>query len=112
MKRSAQPTSSNLGHKEADRGGLLSRILSRGNPLGWPFLWDNGLPMPRATYPGVDNGPGRPAARRLPPRGPPALLLYLVLLPAGFTEPGRSPDLLVSSYLTVSPLPPRPRPGW
>jgi hypothetical protein len=24
----------------------------------------------------------------------------------GFTEPGRSPGLLVSSYLTVSPLPP------
>ena len=24
----------------------------------------------------------------------------------GFTEPNRSPDLLVSSYLTVSPLPP------
>src|SRR5947209_18516155 len=30
---------------------------------------------------------------------------YLVLLPVGFTEPGRSPGLLVSSYLTVSPLP-------
>jgi len=33
------------------------------------------------------------------------LLPYLVLLPVGFTEPGRSPGLLVSSYLTVSPLP-------
>ncbi len=30
---------------------------------------------------------------------------YLVLLPMGFTEPSRSPGLLVSSYLTVSPLP-------
>ena len=29
----------------------------------------------------------------------------LALLPVGFTEPDRSPDLLVSSYLTVSPLP-------
>src|SRR4051812_43894957 len=38
----------------------------------------------------------------------PALLPYLVLLPVGFAEPGRSPGLLVSSYLTVSPLP-RPR---
>ena len=27
------------------------------------------------------------------------------LLPMGFTEPSRSPGLLVSSYLTVSPLP-------
>jgi hypothetical protein len=33
------------------------------------------------------------------------MLPYLALLPMGFTEPGRSPDLLVSSYLTVSPLP-------
>src|SRR5262245_45940983 len=36
---------------------------------------------------------------------PAALLPYLVLLPVGFAEPGRSPGLLVSSYLTVSPLP-------
>ena len=34
------------------------------------------------------------------------LLPYLVLLPVGFAKPGRSPGLLVSSYLTVSPLPP------
>ena len=34
----------------------------------------------------------------------------LTLLPVGFTEPGRSPGLLVSSYLTVSPLPRRPKP--
>ena len=39
------------------------------------------------------------------PSCPAALLLYLVLLPVGFAEPGPSPDLLVSSYLTVSPLP-------
>src|SRR4051794_15243850 len=30
---------------------------------------------------------------------------YFALLPVGFAEPGRSPGLLVSSYLTVSPLP-------
>ncbi len=35
----------------------------------------------------------------------PRLPSYLVLLPVGFTKPSRSPDLLVSSYLTVSPLP-------
>ena len=29
----------------------------------------------------------------------------LALLPMGFTEPNRSPGPLVSSYLTVSPLP-------
>ena len=37
----------------------------------------------------------------------------LTLLPVGFTEPSRLPSLLVSSYLTVSPLPrgPSPRGG-
>lgn len=35
--------------------------------------------------------------------------LCLVLLPTGFTEPTRSPESLVSSYLTVSPLPPGKR---
>ncbi len=33
----------------------------------------------------------------------------LVLLPVGFTEPNRSPDSLVRSYRTVSPLPPEKR---
>jgi len=33
------------------------------------------------------------------------LPLYAVLLQAGFTEPVASPSPLVSSYLTVSPLP-------
>src|SRR5207302_7431870 len=33
----------------------------------------------------------------------------LALLRVGFAEPDRSPGPLVSSYLTVSPLPPRPR---
>ena len=35
----------------------------------------------------------------------PAHAPCLTLLPVGFTEPDRSPGLLVSSYLTVSPLP-------
>ncbi len=34
-------------------------------------------------------------------------LSYSALLRVGFTEPARSPGLLVSSYLTVSPLPSR-----
>ncbi len=45
---------------------------------------------------------------RLPRGFQRALLPYLVLLPMGFAEPSRSPGLLVSSYLAVSPL---PRPG-
>src|SRR3989304_2117993 len=35
----------------------------------------------------------------------PGSLSYLALLRVGFTEPARSPAPLVSSYLTVSPLP-------
>ncbi len=37
--------------------------------------------------------------------GPPSTLSYSVLLQVGFTEPPMSPSKLVSSYLTVSPLP-------
>ena len=37
--------------------------------------------------------------------GPPSALSYSVLLRVGFTEPPASPPELVSSYLTVSPLP-------
>src|SRR5206468_2649947 len=43
-----------------------------------------------------------PGAARATP-----LLPYLALLRVGFAEPARSPAPLVSSYLTVSPLPPR-----
>ncbi len=51
-------------------------------------------------------------AGRTSPRARPAALgrlrrpaPCLTLLPVGFAEPGRSPGLLVSSYLAVSPLP-------
>ncbi len=55
----------------------------------------------RATYPQARRAASAPARARRP---------FLVLLPVGFTEPPRSPAALVSSYLTVSPLPaPPPR---
>ena len=71
------------------------------------------LPGASSDLPGSHDGPGRsvctsPALRRDEPlrvAGSNALPPYLVLLPMGFTEPGRSPGLLVSSYLAVSPLP-------
>jgi hypothetical protein len=74
------------------------------------------LPGASSDLPEGRNGPGRsvcilPALRCGEPlriTGSAALPPYLVLLPMGFTEPGRSPGLLVSSYLAVSPLP-RPR---
>src|SRR2546430_2545141 len=39
--------------------------------------------------------------------GPPPSLLFWAFLGGGFAKPIRSPAPLVSSYLTVSPLPPR-----
>ena len=57
--------------------------------------------MPQAVYPEVDSGsePIR-AGTKVPPAS------CLTLLPMGFAKPAGSPRLLVSSYLTVSPLPP------
>jgi len=72
-------------------------------------------PVSRVLSPGVSPGDGHfsraPVARRLQRPDPGAeratpLLPYSALLRVGFTEPARSPALLVSSYLTVSPLPP------
>jgi hypothetical protein len=65
-----------------------------------------------SDLPGSHNGPGRPASlgRNLA-ASTSTLLPYLVLLPVGFTEPRRSPAPLVSSYLTVSPLPRPPCDG-
>ena len=62
---------------------------------------------------GNDHSSGSPVTRTLerPTRefrtGSPQTLPYLVLLRAGFTEPPASPPKLVSSYLTLSPLPRR-----
>lgn len=55
------------------------------------------LPVPSSGLPGGSAGIYRGPKSGLTP--------CLTLLPVGFAEPGRSPDLLVSSYLTVSPLP-------
>ena len=43
--------------------------------------------------------------------GPSSNACCLGLLQVGFTEPPQSPEALVVSYTTVSPLPPRP-PRW
>jgi len=51
------------------------------------------------------NLPGSVADRTSPRRGNSLTPPCLVLLPVGFTEPDRSPGLLVRSYRTVSPLP-------
>ena len=61
-----------------------------------------------ATYPQTQAGNlsgsrcQRPTSARSPSRGS---TTFLVLLQVGFTQPPRSPDTLVVSYTTVSPLP-------
>ena len=80
-----------------------------------PVTWG----MPRETVislgrrlPGASSGFTRePTRAALHPVVRPGLLSYLALLRVGFTEPAWSPAPLVSSYLTVSPLPPRFRDG-
>jgi hypothetical protein len=76
-------------------------------------------PGASSDLPGSRNGSGRSVSgrpgetqrlNRFASSVQPALLPYLVLLPMGFAEPGRSPGLLVSSYLAVSPLPRPERP--
>ncbi len=72
------------------------------------------LPGASSDLPGSRNGSGRSVrdclhkgqhSNLFPSSIQSALLLYLILLPVGFAEPSRSPGLLVSSYLAVSPLP-------
>ena len=72
------------------------------------------LPGASSDLPGGRHGSGQSAdTNRARWQNSAPLPPYLVLLPVGFAEPGRSPGLLVSSYLAVSPLPrgPSPRGG-
>ena len=70
--------------------GPVSRVLSR-----VVISLGRRLPVASSDRPGGHGGPD-----------PPDKAPCLILLPVGFTKPGRSPDLLVRSYRTVSPLPP------
>jgi hypothetical protein len=81
--------------------GKTARVARKPNSVpgsGYPLPGDDhssvdaGYPTPLATYPG---------ARASYPQ----TLPYLVLHRVGFTELPRSPEELVRSYRTVSPLP-------
>ncbi len=76
-------------------------IISLGNRL-----LDSSSSLPGSRW---RAGPARRAAKRV--AAPAAHAPCLTLLPVGFTEPDRSPGLLVSSYLAVSPLPRGPEPA-
>jgi hypothetical protein len=80
------PLSGAPGEERAYKRDPVLRLSAKGRPS----LWDRRCRRPRAAYPGASNGPFAPC---------------LALLRAGLAEPRRSPVALVSSYLTVSPLP-------
>jgi hypothetical protein len=80
----------------------ISRILFPGasrRPVRRPSIWARRHRRARAVYPQARTG--RPRTPAQAPRG-----ALLTLLRVGFTEPPRSPGVLVVSYTTVSPLPP------
>ena len=80
----------------------VSRILFPGAsrpPDRRPSIWARRHRRARAVYPQTRTG--RPRTPAQAPRG-----TLLTLLRVGFTEPPRSPGVLVVSYTTVSPLPP------
>ena len=96
------PSADGLAH----RPGSVRRTPSRA--CGWrPSIWDDRCRPPRAVHPRISGGPPIRA-------GPPAVTVgpFLTLLQAGFTEPRRSPAVLVVSCTTVSPLPRQPEPTW
>ena len=76
--------------KRGGRRGPVSRVVSR-----VVISLGRRLPVASCDRPGSHGGPDQ--SNKAP---------CLILLPVGFTEPGRSPGLLVRSYRTVSPLPP------
>ena len=109
--RAASPTPSAGRQKTKERSGPVSRVLFRG-----PLQARGGDHFSRTPVARGLQQPTRKLKRGGSPRVASALAgrttsSCLALLPMGFSEPGRSPDLLVSSYLTVSPLPAGPKPG-
>lgn len=90
-------------HQDHRRGRRTSWLVSRilypgGTGVAAIHL---GLPSPAGSS-GLPAGIGRAALERLRRRPTDVLL---TLLRVGFTEPSRSPEMLVVSYTTVSPLP-------
>ena len=83
--------------------GPVSRVL---------FFWVNfpkeAIISLRRQLPAVSSSPPEKKLKRIASgRCLERTLFCSALLPMGFTEPDQSPGLLVSSYLTVSPLPPK-----
>ena len=87
--------------KRKNLSGPISRVL---------FFWVNfpkeAIISLRRQLPAVSSSPPEKKLKRIASgRCLERTLFCSALLPMGFTEPDQSPGLLVSSYLTVSPLP-------
>ena len=103
------PTAWDRSRGEANWSGPVSRVLCppREAADGDHFSRTQiALGLEQPTRKRVRGGPPRAAPSRKTLRSSSCL----ALLPMGFAEPDRSPGLLVSSYLTVSPLPGGPKP--
>lgn len=86
---------------EEKGSGPVGRILSTGTPVGRSFLWAQALTCALATYPHARTGrPARSVDRN-------ACLCGVA--PGGVWRAARVATDAVSSYLTVSPLPPSTR---
>jgi len=103
-------TAPSAAEQGQNRSGSVSRVLSPRTLRAGAVTISLGRRLPAAS--GSRPGSGCETGRLAPSRNsqgiPRRSSSCLALLPMGFTEPGRSPGLLVSSYLTVSPLPTAP----
>jgi len=98
-------------HVITSRSGPVSRVLSPcPRARGATISLGRRLPAASSSRPGSGCGTGRPAPILRSRGNVDRSASCLALLPMGFAEPDRSPGLLVSSYLTVSPLPPEREP--
>ncbi len=121
VKRHPTMTKVNQRHQTKNQPRALIRSLSwwatdestctpdsvPGTPVGAPAAAIHlGLPLPAGSS-GLPADIGRAALKRLRGSSSCGDGPFLALLRVGFTEPPRSPGVLVGSYPTVSPLPSR-----
>ena len=90
-----------VGHGADESVGKPDSVAHR-NGEGRSSICDRCCQRPGAIY---------PEARASSPQAPPQtrVRVLLILLRVGFAEPPQSPGVLVVSYTTVSPLPPKRR---
>jgi len=88
------------------RGEPISRILSRGYPLGWPFLWTQDCPCASSCQP-EPLGQSSPAV--ISAHRSTRTRFLFGIAPGGACHAGAVTSPPVGSYPTLSPLPVRAR---